>query len=104
MVRAWAFGGGPASGDGSAQPSSAAVTAVDGVTFCISDRTGDIRPEAGQGLFFQDTRFISGWHLTIDGEPVAPLAVRRPGPYAAKFIGRRRPRTGSGRQHSAGGA
>jgi len=93
MVRAWAFGGGPAFDEVSAQ-SNSAVTAVDGVTFCISDRNGDIRPDGGQGLFFQDTRFISGWHLRIDGQPVAPLAVLRPGPYAAKFITRRTPPTG----------
>ena len=94
MVRAWAFGGGPAFEEVSAQSSSAAVTAVDGVTFCISGRNGDIRSDGGQGLFFQDTRFISGWHLRIDGEPVAPLAVQRPGPYAAKFIARRIPPPG----------
>ena len=88
MVRAWAFGGVPA------HSSAPAVTAVDGVTFCISDRTGDLRPGSGHGLFFQDTRFISGWQLAIDGRPVVPLTVQRPGPYAAVFIGQRPPEPG----------
>ena len=78
---AWSSGAGPA------QLGPAVVTAVEGVSFCISDRSGDIRPGSGQGLFHQDTRFINAWNLTVDGRPVSPLAVHRPGPYAAIFVG-----------------
>ena len=88
MGSAWAFGGGPA------QVSPATVTAVEGITFCISDRTGDIQPGSDQGLFFQDTRFISRWTLTVDGRALRPLAVHRPGPYAATFVGQRPPAAG----------
>ena len=89
MVGAWAFGGGPA------QLGPETVTAVEGVSFCISDRTGDIRAGSGQGLFFQDTRFISTWRLTVDGRGVAPLAVHRAEPYAVTFIGQGPPPPGA---------
>ncbi|MGH3898855.1 MAG: amylo-alpha-1,6-glucosidase [Pseudonocardiaceae bacterium] len=86
----WAFGGGP-------PPSTTAtgtVTLVEGITFCISGQVGDIHSGDGQGLFFRDTRFLSRWELAIDGAPVEQLAVHRPAPYTATFIGRRPPQPG----------
>ena len=35
------------------------VTLVEGSSFCISSRSGEIDPAHPQGLFFRDTRFIS---------------------------------------------
>lgn len=71
------------------------VTLVEGATFCIADRSGDIRPGAEQGLYFRDTRFLSRFTLDIDGQAVDPLAVQYPAPYAATFVGRRPPKIGT---------
>ncbi|MBX5447575.1 MAG: amylo-alpha-1,6-glucosidase [Acidothermus cellulolyticus] len=68
------------------------VTLVEGVTFCICGRSGDIHG-AQQGLFFRDTRFISRFELIVDGQHVEPLATYRPWPYAGTFIARRPPRS-----------
>ena len=53
------------------------VSILDGNTFVVSDRTGDIEPSltTPTGLFTFDTRFLSKWVLTIDGERLTPLAV-----------------------------
>ena len=39
------------------------VTLVEGSSFCISSRSGEIDPEHPQGLFFRDTRFLSELRL-----------------------------------------
>jgi len=46
------------------------VTILDGNTFVISDRRGDIcaTPTENHGLFLNDTRFLSRWILTIEGQ------------------------------------
>jgi glycogen debranching enzyme len=53
------------------------VKILEGNTFVVSDERGDI--EASQtdptGLFSFDTRFLSTWVLTIDGERLTPLSV-----------------------------
>jgi glycogen debranching enzyme len=48
------------------------MTILDGSTFCVSDERGDI-VEPTQGLFAYDTRFLSRWRLTLNGE--APLVL-----------------------------
>jgi glycogen debranching enzyme len=68
---------------------------VEGVTFCICGRSGDIRPGAEQGLFFRDTRFLSRFQLTVDGLELDALTAQSPAPYAGVFIARRPPRTGT---------
>jgi glycogen debranching enzyme len=73
----------------------AAVTLVEGSTFCISQPSGDILPGQPQGLFVQDTRVLSAWSLTVDGRPAEPLAVHQVDPYAAEFIGRLTPPPGT---------
>jgi glycogen debranching enzyme len=69
---------------------------VEGLTFCICEPTGDIRPGAEQGLFFRDTRFLSGFELTVDSSPLDPLSAQTPEPYAGIFVARRPPRVGLG--------
>lgn len=64
------------------------VTLVEGSSFCISDPNGDIRPEHPHGVFFQDTRILSHWIMTIDGQPIEPLAAETKEPYRALFAGR----------------
>jgi len=45
------------------------VSILEGDTFVVSDRRGDVVPSPSepQGLFMQDTRFLSCWRLTVDG-------------------------------------
>jgi glycogen debranching enzyme len=53
------------------------VTILDGNTFVVSDRRGDIEASATDptGLFSFDTRFLSKWVLTVDGQRLNPLSV-----------------------------
>ena len=64
------------------------VTLVEGSSFCISLPNGDMRPEYPHGVFFQDTRILSGWSLTVNGQPLEPLAAETKEPYRALFAGR----------------
>jgi glycogen debranching enzyme len=45
------------------------VSILDGNTFLVTDRRGDVEPSASDpvGLFSYDTRFLSKWILTLDG-------------------------------------
>jgi glycogen debranching enzyme len=53
------------------------VKILDGNTFVVSDERGDIEASADDptGLFSYDTRFLSRWVLTVDGERMNPLSV-----------------------------
>jgi glycogen debranching enzyme len=53
------------------------VKILDGNTFVVSDDRGDIdaSPTDSSGLFSFDTRFLSRWILTIDGQRLNPLSV-----------------------------
>jgi len=53
------------------------VNALEGNTFVVSDRRGDIvaSPTDTTGLFSFDTRFLSKWVLTLDGQRLSPLSV-----------------------------
>ena len=68
--------------------SSAPVTLVEGRTFALSDRSGDMSGELPHGLFVLDTRMLSRWELRINGHRLEPLAVDLDAPYAATFVGR----------------
>jgi len=50
--------------------SAATVSILAGNTFAVSDRRGDMdaSPTDAVGLFHMDTRFLSKWVLTIDGQ------------------------------------
>jgi glycogen debranching enzyme len=71
-----------------------AVTLVEGQTFCLSGRTGDLSPDFPHGLFMLDTRVLSQWQLRVNGHPIEPLAVDATTPFAATFVGRARPTPG----------
>jgi glycogen debranching enzyme len=64
------------------------VTLVEGSSFCISLPNGDIHPEHPHGVFFQDTRILSGWNLTVNDQPLESLAADMKEPYRALFVGR----------------
>ena len=64
------------------------MTLVEGQTFCLSGRTGDLTPHFVNGLFFLDTRILSRWELRVNGDRVEPLTVDVTEPFAATFLGR----------------
>ena len=53
------------------------VTILEGNTFVVSDANGDIEASLTDptGLFSFDTRFLSRWLLTVNGESLNPLSV-----------------------------
>lgn len=66
-----------------------AVTVVEGSSFCISARSGDITSDGEtNGAFYQDTRVVSRWILRINGAIRDPLVAQRPNSYEATFVGR----------------
>jgi glycogen debranching enzyme len=50
---------------------------LDGNTFVVSDERGDIEASRTDptGLFSFDTRFLSTWVVTVNGERLTPLSV-----------------------------
>ncbi len=64
------------------------VTMVDGTTFMVCSGSGDIDEDDPHGLFMFDTRVVSRWRLTIDGNAVESLAVTPNGPFSSTFVGR----------------
>jgi glycogen debranching enzyme len=56
---------------------SGLVKILDGNTFVVSDRRGDIEASATDptGLFSYDTRFLSKWILTVDGQRLNALST-----------------------------
>jgi glycogen debranching enzyme len=53
------------------------VSVLEGSTFVVGDRGGDIRLDDGRehGFFSDDTRFISRWRLSIDDTPLVLLGL-----------------------------
>ena len=53
------------------------ISILDGSTFVVSDRRGDIDagPDQPHGLFYRDTRFLSRWVLTVEGRPLEVLST-----------------------------
>jgi hypothetical protein len=65
------------------------VTILDGNTFVVSDGAGDVEESSRNdptGLFAYDTRFLSRWILTIDGQRLNPLSVDDVQYYEARFF------------------
>jgi len=89
MADPWTF-----TGDETLAAAEGAVTLVEGSAFCISRRDGDVAPGTTQGLFFRDTRFLSGMELHLDGFRPEALAAERTSPFSATFVLRNRPATG----------
>jgi glycogen debranching enzyme len=75
-------------------PGGDTVTLVEGGTFCLSDRRGDVREGGSHGLFFRDARVLSRLELRVDGRPPEPLAVHTPEAFFGQFVMRRGPRPG----------
>ncbi|MFE9954757.1 glycogen debranching N-terminal domain-containing protein [Micromonospora sp. NPDC005299] len=64
------------------------VSILDGNTFLVSDRRGDIEPsfDFPTGLFSFDTRFISTWLLTLNGQRLHALSIDDSLSYRTRFF------------------
>jgi glycogen debranching enzyme len=64
------------------------LSVLDGSTFVVGDRLGDLRGEAGRehGFFCADTRFISRWVLHVDEAPLELLGLDQDTHFAAQFF------------------
>lgn len=54
-----------------------AISVLDGNNFVVSDRHGDLDPDARlppHGFFSEDTRFVSRWRLMVQGQPTDILS------------------------------
>lgn len=58
------------------------LLAIDGTSFVLSDRAGNIGAGT-QGLFVRDTRYLSRWRLTVDGRPPSLLTSHHVDPYSS---------------------
>lgn len=91
MSDPWNFVGEPAV----AGPQRVTVTLVEGTSFVISSANGDIEPGGSEGVFFEDTRFVSTWRLRLDEETPQSLAFIAHHPFSATFVSRGRPDSGA---------
>lgn len=68
--------------------SAANVAILEGSTFVVSDRRGDVEgsPSETQGLFVDDTRFLSRWVLTVNGTRPAVLSTDDVEYFEAQFF------------------
>jgi glycogen debranching enzyme len=64
------------------------VSILEGDTFVVSNRRGDVVPSKSEphGLFHQDTRFLSCWQLTLDGQPPRILSTDDVNYFSAQFF------------------
>ena len=68
--------------------SEGTVGVLDGSTFVLGDRLGDVRvEESGEhGFFSDDTRFVSRWVLRLDDAPLQLLGRDQDAHFAAQFF------------------
>jgi glycogen debranching enzyme len=64
------------------------VRILEGSTFLVSDDRGDVEtnPMVPTGMFSFDTRFLSTWVLTVNGERLQSLAVDNPQYFESQFF------------------
>jgi glycogen debranching enzyme len=64
------------------------LSVLDGSTFVVGDRLGDIRAEGGreQGFFSDDTRFVSHWVLRVGQAPLELLSLDQSAHFDAQFF------------------
>ena len=69
-------------------PGANTVRILDGNTFVVSEDTGDIEatPNEPTGLFSLDTRYLSKWVLTVNGERLNTLSYDDLQYYEARFF------------------
>jgi glycogen debranching enzyme len=64
------------------------VSVLEGNTFVVGRRNGDIDAGPGEphGLFHRDTRHLSRWLLTVDGQSLGPLSTDDTKSFSANFF------------------
>ena len=62
------------------------IHVLEGATFMISDRRGDVPAGSVGGLFHEDTRHLSKYELTLDGRPPRILSAGQVDYYSAGFF------------------
>jgi glycogen debranching enzyme len=64
------------------------VNVLDGSTFVVSDRRGDVRAGEGRehGFFSSDTRFISRWFLRVGTDPLQLLSLDQGTHFEVRFF------------------
>ncbi|MCW2986864.1 MAG: amylo-alpha,6-glucosidase, partial [Conexibacter sp.] len=64
------------------------VSVLEGSTFVVGDRSGDVRPGGGRehGFFSDDTRFVSRWALSVDSTPLTLLGLDQTEHFLAQFF------------------
>ncbi|HEX2702046.1 MAG TPA: glycogen debranching N-terminal domain-containing protein, partial [Solirubrobacteraceae bacterium] len=64
------------------------LSVLDGSTFVLSDRRGDLVPGDGRehGFFSDDTRFVSRWALRVDDTPLDLLGLDQDAHFAAQLF------------------
>ncbi len=64
------------------------LSVLDGSTFLVGDRLGDMRADEGRehGFFSEDTRFVSRWVLRVDAAPLQLLGLDQEAHFAARFF------------------
>lgn len=68
--------------------SERALSVLDGSTFVVCDRLGDVRADEGRehGFFSADTRFVSHWVLQVDDSPLELLSLDQSRHFDAQFV------------------
>jgi glycogen debranching enzyme len=64
------------------------LSVLDGSTFVVSDRLGNVRNGEGRehGFFCHDTRFLSHWVLRVSAKPLEGLGLDQAAYFAAQFF------------------
>jgi len=64
------------------------LSVLDGSTFVVGDRLGDLGADHGRehGFFSDDTRFVSRWILLVDSTPLELLSLDQEAHFAARFF------------------
>jgi glycogen debranching enzyme len=64
------------------------LSVLDGSTFVVSDRMGNVTPGAGRehGFYAEDTRFVSRWILSVDDRPLQLLSLNQGTHFEAQFV------------------
>jgi glycogen debranching enzyme len=64
------------------------LSVLDGSTFIVGDRLGDVRADEGRehGFFSDDTRFVSRWLLRVGQTPLELLSLHQSAHFDAQFF------------------
>ena len=64
------------------------LSVLDGSTFVVSDRLGDLRADEGRehGFFSEDTRFMLSWILSVGSTPLELLSLDQDAHFGARFF------------------